>query len=109
MSFGSPKGTKRNVNKVIMPPTDTINKRGQLLCHAMGCRKYKHLEEKFGGKFCPKHIAELQQIRNCLCKAKHSGNVVDELYYRQEEIIFRKLADAGHMHFQRNLEKCVVI
>jgi hypothetical protein len=92
-----------------MPATDVVNKRGQQLCHAMCCRKYKHLEERFGGKFCPKHILELQQIRDGLWKAKNSGNVVDELYFRQEEIVFRKLADAGHMYFQRNLEKCVVI
>jgi hypothetical protein len=106
MSFGSPKGTKKS-NKMCV--TDTINKRGQKLCHAMGCRKYKHLEEKFGGLFCPKHTEELQLIRNKLWKAKSSGNIIDQVYYRQEEIEFRKLADPGHMFFQRNLEKFVGI
>jgi len=92
-----------------MPATDIINKRGQNLCHAMCCRKYKHLEEKFGGRFCPKHIEELQQIRNKLWKAKISGNIFNELLYRQEEIEFRKLAEPGHMFFQRSLEKCYLI
>ena len=50
-------------------------------------------------------LEELQQIRNKLWKAKISGNIFNELLYRQEEIEFRKLAEPGHMFFQRSLEK----
>lgn len=78
---------------------------GAPVCHAVGCRKRKRLHRAHGGVFCAEHVRALGMIRGRLQHAKAIGDIVSERRERQAEIEFRKLADAGHMHWQRGVEE----
>lgn len=79
---------------------DLQNKKGDPLCHAVGCRKHVSLNECFGGLFCNKHRRELGAIRNNLNWAKRVGDLEAENRYRQQEIEFRKIMESGHMWYK---------
>ncbi len=80
------------------------NKNGDEMCHVFGCRKHKYIKNIFNGKFCKKHKQELSLIRNNILLAKKSKNIEIENFWRQEEIIFRKFHDPGHMYYKLKVE-----
>ena len=82
-----------------------VNKNGDPVCYAYGCRKHTKLREHRGGLFCPQHVQQLDFIRAHLNHAKEVGDIEAEIYWRQQEIEFRKDHEAGHMHWQYLLEK----
>lgn len=86
---------------------DFFNRRGVELCHAVGCRKHKKLLKIFQGKFCYNHARLLQIIRDALNKAKLARNLSLELHHRQEEMLFRKRIDGGHVTAILNLSKAI--
>jgi hypothetical protein len=77
---------------------DLVNKNGDYLCRAFGCRKHTKLMFKFGDWFCPKHINELIIIRS---KITHDGN---DFIARLEEIRFRKIICPEHAAYAHTLE-----
>jgi len=81
---------------------DLHNKNGAKLCDAVGCRKHKKLISMYKGLFCAEHIDELIIIRNNI---KNTYNTNVELKYREEELLFRKVVDKGHMQCVLNLYK----
>lgn len=81
---------------------DLHNKNGAKLCNAVGCRKHKQLISIYKGLFCAEHIGELSIIRENI---KNTYNTNIELKYREEELLFRKVVDKGHMQCVLNLYK----
>ena len=99
---------KAPTNKWSTSHYDLQNINGSLLCHAIKCRKHTKLQFVHGGLFCLKHRKSLDHIREQLQIAKQLDNLSDECVWRQNEIEFRKISDAGHMHWQYKLE-CLMI
>ena len=87
-----------------MPSHNLRNMNGNILCHAVGCRKHTGLQLHRRGLFCHKHRLLLDEIRDNLQEAKRVGDLHNERLWRQEEIEFRKKAHAGHMFYQLCLE-----
>lgn len=76
---------------------DVTNQHGASLCHAVGCRKHSKLIYAFNGLFCRKHYDQLYEIRNSI---KSQYNTLEsEIYFRTEEMLFRKTLDAGHVYY----------
>ena len=81
---------------------DLMNRNGSLLCHWVGCRKHKKIIYKFHGLFCHKHINSLNLIRNNIKKPNIKPN--EEIYWRYQEMINRKIFDKNHIMYIRRLE-----
>lgn len=94
---------------------DLFNINGAPLCHAFGCRKHKKLIKYRNGLFCLKHTQQLDQIRSCLSyykslEHKTSEEIQGEIYFRDMELMFRKIMCPKHMRYILRLanEKCSV-
>jgi len=87
---------------------DLYNKHGVEICHAVKCRKQKKLNDVYNGKFCKYHTDVLKSIRESLYYAKEQKNPQLEIYYRQQEIEFRKIPSDGHMFYQARLEDTIL-
>ena len=74
---------------------DTYNIHGEELCHAINCRKHKRLHEGHGGKFCSKHLKELDDIRE---QITHQNNA-NEIPARSYELKMRKYMCERHLHY----------
>lgn len=94
-----PKQSKHNPTSIY----DLTNTHGAPLCHAVGCRKHTRLVISHGGRFCRKHLLELESIRGRLQAAKRLGRLDLELEERNREFEFRKNAIheevVGHAHY----------
>ena len=78
---------------------DIFNINGDPICHAVGCRKRgwkKGLLTAYGGLFCRKHVEQLSVIRY---KIKHAPDRQSEIDARNEEMLFRKTFEPGHVHY----------
>jgi hypothetical protein len=80
----------------------TYNKNGDLMCGAIGCRKHKRLHFAYRGAFCDKHLLELSKIRKLI---KSAETIEDEIKYRNQEMLFRKTFDEGHVMYIRKMER----
>jgi len=86
---------------------EKFNKNGDEMCHTFGCRKHKKLKYVFKGMFCHEHSKKLETIRNNIILAKKEYDIVSEDEWRQEELLFRKFQDKGHMIFKNRVEYIV--
>ncbi len=83
---------------------DKVNRNGDRLCDAFGCRKHVRLTKCHGGLFCADHLAELGEIRSEIdrCKSltcKTSEDIKCEIQHREREQLFRKQMHGGHMWY----------
>lgn len=93
-----PAETKRNNHGPETWKLDIVNRKGDKLCDAFGCRRHRHLIPAFGGIFCDRHLQELSVIRS---RITHNG---DDLDARLEEIRFRKVLCYSHATYAAALE-----
>lgn len=97
-------------NRFSTKQLDCVNKNGDPLCHAFGCRKHTRLIHIYGGLFCPNHVIELSKIRGKINQCKHGDVCSDtEVEHRTHEQLFRKQMCAGHMRYISQLShiRCV--
>ena len=89
---------------------DLTNRRGKPFCHKIKCRVSKDLNQAYGGLFCNKHLLEIADIRCRLEQVKYIESKtpqdwLNEIKIRQEEMLFRKIMEPGHMNYLLDLEK----
>lgn len=84
---------------------DLVNKNGAPICHHFGCRKHTKLIYANNGLFCQKHYIELQYLRDNI---KHANDKNTEVYFREEEMLFRKRFDSGHVYYINKLNRELV-
>jgi len=83
---------------------DKVNKNGDRLCDAFGCRKHTRLTRCYRGLFCVTHLEELGEIRSTIERHKSmtyktAEDIRCEIVYREREQLFRKQMHAGHMRY----------
>jgi hypothetical protein len=83
---------------------DRYNKHGTEICHHVGCRKHKGLNNVYNGKFCKYHTEVIRSIRCSLYHCIKIKNIHLEQYFRQQEIEARKFLSPGHLYYQARLE-----
>jgi hypothetical protein len=77
----------------------------QTSCDAWGCNHVDGLCKHNNGKFCSLHSAELKDIRSKILRAKCEKRIDDEIFWRLQELTFRKWIDKGHRHYIDVLER----
>ena len=73
--------TKEEKNMWSIGPYALFDRRGALLCHAVGCKARTKLVLAHRGLFCPPHQKALSHLRSHLAFAKQD-DVLMELHYR---------------------------
>lgn len=83
---------------------DRYNQHGAPLCHAFGCRKHKRLTPAHNGLWCHKHKQELGTLRAQIVECKQGPATPAEVRLREDELLFRKWIDEGHVHYINRLK-----
>jgi hypothetical protein len=87
---------------------DLLNSKGLLLCHRVGCQSTR-IRYSYGGFFCFKHFSELKLLRQKIYEVPYMKASREDLMiikeYRQRELEFRKIMDAGHVEFMTAIDR----
>ena len=90
----------------------TVDRQGRRLCDATGCRKRKGLQYVHRGWFCHRHRAEMAKLRDrvshCAPDAMDPRELRRQYEARTREMLDRKVFDAGHVVYVRELERRLV-